>query len=220
MSSPTDRTGTATSDRTTRAIRLATAARLFSWVAGAIGLAAIGLFLFQAGLFSALAPKEKIAKPVIEDPDTITARTSTVTGLDQQNQPYEITARHGRQDPVKANIIYLDDIGAKFRKADGKVYEVNALTGVYDDTSKEVDLKGGVVIREASSFVARMDRAHVKIESKTMASDSPVEVDMNGGGTIAAHGMQITDDGAKILFLNGVKARFGATDVVKGDQTP
>ena len=40
-----------------------------------------------------------------------------------------------------------------------------------------------------------------------------------GSGTVNANGMQITDDGARILFLNGVKARFTAAEG-KGDDNP
>jgi lipopolysaccharide export system protein LptC len=219
MSSPTETSGRTENGRAARAVRFASTARLLSYLAGAIGIGAFLLFLFQAGLFSAFMPKEKLNVPVIENPDSITARTSTVTGLDQENQPYEVTAKRGRQDAVKPNIVYLDDIAAVFRKPGGKVYNVTAASGIYDDKAKDVNLEGHVVISEATSFTARMEKAYVQIETKAMTSDVPVTVDMVGGGTIAANGMQITNDGTKILFLNGVKARFGA-ETGKGDQTP
>ena len=129
-----------------------------------------------------------------------------------------MTAKRGRQDAVKPNIVHLEDIEAVFRKPGGKVYNVTSASGVYDDKAKDVDLEGQVVISEATTFTARMEKAYVQIETKAMTSDVPVTVDMVGGGTIAANGMQITDDGTKILFLNGVKARFGA-ETGKGDQT-
>ncbi len=97
MSSPTETGGRTENGRAARAVRFASAARLLSYVAGAIGAGAFLLFLFQAGLFSALMPKEKLDVPVIENPDSISARTSTVTGLDRQNQPYEVTAKRGRR---------------------------------------------------------------------------------------------------------------------------
>ncbi len=75
-----------------------------------------------------------------------------------------------------------------------------------------------MTITEGARFVARMAKAHVVVEQKSLTSDVPVDVTM-GGGTIKANGLQITDDGARILFLNGVKARFRA-DAEKGDQTP
>ena len=56
------------------------------------------------------------------------------------------------------------------------------------------------------------------VEEKRLVSESPVAVTF-GSGTVNANGMQITDDGERILFLNGVKARFDAPQA-KGDVIP
>ena len=63
-----------------------------------------------------------------------------------------------------------------------------------------------------------MDKANIVVEEKRLVSNSPVAVTFSGG-TVNANGMQITDDGARILFLNGVKARFDAPQA-KGDIIP
>ncbi len=54
-----------------------------------------------------------------------------------------------------------------------------------------------------------MDKAHVVVEEKKLTSDAPVAVTL-ADGTIEANGLEITNDGKTILFLNGVKARFAA----------
>jgi hypothetical protein len=46
----------------------------------------------------------------------------------------------------------------------------------------------------------------------------PVVVEM-GAGTIHANGLQVSNDGNNIKFLNGVKARFNQT-MTNGDKTP
>jgi hypothetical protein len=56
------------------------------------------------------------------------------------------------------------------------------------------------------------------MEKKNLVSDVPVVVEM-GSGTITANGLQISNDGKNILFLNGVKARF-TEDSKKGDNAP
>ena len=89
---------------------------------------------------------------------------------------------------------------------------------VYDTKAKEMDLRGSVQISEGIRFVARMEQAHVTVEKKALTSNVPVEVEF-AGGMVHANGLEITDDGARILFLNGVKARFGA-EAAKGDQAP
>ena len=69
MSSPTETSGRTDNGRAARAVRFASTARLLSYLAGAIGVGAFLLFLFQAGLFSAFMPKEKLNVPVIENPE-------------------------------------------------------------------------------------------------------------------------------------------------------
>ena len=218
MSSPTETAQGPLARAANAAARRSAIARILSWLAAAIGLGAVVLFLVQAGLFSLLAPKEEIARPVIDNPEEISANNSTVNGLDRQNQPYQVTARRGRQDKDKPNIVYLEEVGATFNKTDGRTYAMSALKGVYDTKIKEMDLTGNVNIREGERFVARMEQAHVTVETKALTSTVPVDVSF-AGGMVHANGMQITDDGARILFLNGVKARFGA-ETAKGDQTP
>jgi lipopolysaccharide export system protein LptC len=201
-----------------RALRFAALSRALSWLALAIGVGFAVLFVGQAGLFDALLPRTGPAGP--EDPVTeqITASDSTVNGLDRENQPYQLKAKHGRQDETVPQLVHLEIIEGQFRRAAGTVYTLNADTGTYDTRVKELDLKGNVVIREAERFTAVMERAHVVVEEKKLVSDAPVIVSLKNG-SIAANGIEIGNDGSRILFLNGVKARFGGTDK-KGDGNP
>jgi hypothetical protein len=56
------------------------------------------------------------------------------------------------------------------------------------------------------------------VKDKTLTADTAVTASF-ASGTVDANGMQITDDGNRILFLNGVKARFTAREG-KGDNNP
>ena len=218
MSSPIEAQGDGVSRAVQRAARRARLSRLLSWLAGLLGLGFLAAFLVQAGLFSLLAPNPGPVQPKIADPEEIAASDSTVSGIDRENQPYEVKASRGRQDKDKPNIIHLEQIDATFHKADGRTYAVSAKAGIYDTRSKELDLSGAVVIRQGQRFTARMEKAHVAVETKSLTSAVPVDVEM-GNGTVHANGLEITNDGARILFLNGVKARFGAA-TAKGDQAP
>lgn len=213
MSSPTD-----TAAGAGRAVRHAAVARAMAWVAGAIGIAMVALFLVQAGLFQAMLPHDEAPPPTVENPDQITSTDSTVKGIDRENQPYEVSARRGWQDKDTPSLVHLEQVAATFRKPDGRVYVMSSDTGLYDTKRKVMDIAGNVVIAEGTRFTARMDTARIEVETKALSSASPVVVD-SAQGRIAANGLQIGDDGTKILFLNGVKAQFGAAPA-KGDQTP
>lgn len=200
-----------------RALRWAGLSRLLSWVAIAIGAGFVGLFLYQAGLFTLLLPSEPVAPPAV-NPDQITATTSTVNGIDKENQPYQVKAEKGWQDATVPTLVHLEIVEGQFRRPSGAEYTLTAKTGAYDTKVKELDLEGNVTIVQKDRLTAVMEKAHVVVEEKKLTSGVPVDVKLPTG-TIKANGMEITDDGARILFLNGVKARFGA-ETAKGDAKP
>jgi lipopolysaccharide export system protein LptC len=204
-------------DAAHRAIRFANLARLASWVALALAIGFVILFLVQAGLFNALTPKPTPPVTAPPDPDKVTATDSTVNGLDKQNQPYEVTAVRGWQDVATPSLVHMETVEGKFHRPGGKTYNVTAETGAYDTKIKELDLAGNVTISEKDRFTAVMDKAHVVVDEKKLTSEVPVDVRF-GSGTVKANGMQITDDGARILFLNGVKARFSQEPATGGGQ--
>lgn len=181
----------------------------------AAGVGFVLLFLLQAGLYQALAPGDPPPVTVPPNPDQITATDSTVNGLDKENQPYEVRAVRGWQDEAIPSLVHMETVDGSFRRATGAEYTLNAKTGHYDTKVKELDLEGNVTIVEKDRFTATMEKAHVVVEDKTLTSDVPVDVQF-ADGSIRANGLQITDDGRRILFLNGVKARF-SQGTAKGD---
>jgi lipopolysaccharide export system protein LptC len=213
MSSPTNQAAS-------RALRFAWLSRLLSWLAALVGLGFVGLFLVQAGLFANLLPEPATPPPAV-NPNQITAAQSTVNGLDRENQPYTVTAQRGWQDSEKPNLVHLETIDGQFRRASGAEYRLSAATGTYDTDVKTLDLAGGVTIVQPDRFTARMDKAHVVVEEKKLTSGVPVDVTLPSG-SVKANGIEITDDGDRILFLNGVKAVFNAAPAppAKGDAKP
>ena len=104
------------------------------------------------------------------------------------------------------------------QRAGGAKYSITGTTGLYDTEAKTLDLDGNVIVQQQDRFTARMDKAHIVVKDKTLTSDTAVTASF-ASGTVDANGMQITDDGNRILFLNGVKARFTAREG-KGDTNP
>lgn len=210
MSSPTE--------AARRAVRSATLSRLLSWLAAAIGVGFVITFLAQAGLFRALMPGQPAPSAPAVEPDRITAGVSTVTGIDDDRQPYQVTARRGWQDGKTPNLVHLEEPVGVFRRSTGTTYTITGTTGLYDTKVKSLDLDGNVVLEQEGRFKARMDKANIAVKDKKLTADTAVSAQF-GSGTVDANGMQITDDGARILFLNGVKARFTAAEG-KGDTNP
>ena len=192
--------------------------RLLSWLAAAIGIGFVIVFFAQAGLFDSLIPKPAEPPQPAVEPDRITAGTSTVNGIDNEKQPYEVTAKRGWQDGNTPNLVHLDEPVGLFRRASGTKYSITGTSGLYDTKTKSLNLEGNVVLEQEGRFTARMDKAQIAVKEKKLTSDTAVTASF-ASGTVDANGMQITDDGARILFLNGVKARFTASEG-KGDTNP
>jgi lipopolysaccharide export system protein LptC len=210
MSSPTD--------QALKAVRGAQLARAMSWLAGVLGLGFALAFLVQAGLFAALLPDSPETLPPQTRQGQVTVTQSSVTGMDREQQPYEVTARRGWQDEATPSLVHLEGPEGRFRRAAGTEYMISAETGLYDTSTKKLDLAGNVLLEQKDRFAARMDKANIVVEEKRLVSAGPVAVTFVSG-TVNANGMQITDDGRRILFLNGVKARFD-TPQAKGDVVP
>lgn len=199
-----------------RAVARARLAPMLSWVAILACVVLVAAFFLQAGLFASLTPKEQPTAAVVNNPDQITSYDSTVSGVDRNNQPFELKAKRGWRDKAKSELTHMETVLATFHKPSGEAYNVKSQTAQYDEKRKAFDLSGSVEIVQDGRFTARMEKARVMVEDKTMTSDVPVEVRF-GDSTINANGLKMTDDGANIVFLNGVKARFTAPPK-KGDK--
>ncbi|MGE0239044.1 MAG: LPS export ABC transporter periplasmic protein LptC [Parvibaculaceae bacterium] len=200
-----------------RTVKAAARARLAPYVSGAFAGAVVLLlliFLYQAGTFT---PAPKPADLPDLPADQVTVTDSTITGLDKQNLPFSISARNAVQDKDKPNFITLDDVSGASNRSNGETITFSSRSGLYDSDVKTLDLDTDVVVKSVGRFIARMAKAHVVVGEKRLTSNTPVAVELTSG-TINANGVEITNDGNNILFLNGVKAHF--TNTKTGDSTP
>ena len=101
----------------------------------------------------------------------------------------------------------------------GEKLDLNATGGLYDSKARLLDLQGGVRMQSEGRFSAEMDRARVDVAAKTIRSEVPVTVTLPSG-VIAANGMEITDDGKRILFFNRVKVTLRGSGASKGTTAP
>lgn len=193
-----------------RATRRAALSRWLSLAAAAIAVMFVGVFLYQAGLYTWLRPALVAPSPHVENPGQITSYDSTMTGKDEAGQPYEVSASRGWQDKDMAHIYHLEGVEATLHRKTGNPYRLTAKTALYDNHARTADVAGAVKIVQDGGFTALMERASIDIGHSMLSSESPVAVTFRQG-TVHANGLKITDDGAHILFFNGVKAHFDAT---------
>ena len=183
-----------------------------------IGLTAIlvVVFVVQIASFDALKPPRPQPRSTLPPANQITANRSTIAGYDKEQQPFVVNARLAKQDAEKNNIVHLTTIDGKLNRKDGAVMTVSARNGTYDTDSRVLDLEGDVRLASEGKFVANMEKARVFLEQKRLVSHVPVTVSLQNG-KIAANGMEITDNGNHVVFLNRVQATY-APQAGKGDR--
>ncbi len=177
--------------------------------AAAIALTAIlvVVFVVQVATFEALNPPPPQPRSTLPPANQITANRSTIAGYDKQQQPFVVNAKLAKQDAEKNNIVHLATVNATLNRKDGAVMTVAANSGTYDTDTKILDLEGAVRLASEGKFVANMEKARVFLEQKRLVSHVPVTVSLQNGN-IAANGMEITDNGNHVIFLDRVHATY------------
>ena len=202
MSSPTELSGIAKRAQTRQGW-----SRSLGVVAllGALGL--MGVFMWQAGVLAPPAPQDVKTEEIIAKPEQITSQNASIAGTDKNNLPFEIRARSGEQDKALENIVHMQAVTSVFERPSGSKLDVSSDTGRYDRKTKGLELNGNVVFSEGTRFKAVMQKAAIDTQNQSLASQSPVKVDMQGT-LIEAGSLTVTGGGTRLLFKGGVKAHF------------
>ena len=129
-----------------------------------------------------------------------------------------VSAGTARQDKINPDLVHLERVKGRFQRAGGDVLTLEAGAAAYNTKLKDIELSQAVRLISQGQWTAEMDKAHIVLQEKRLRSDSPVVVTLTKG-TISAQGVEITNDGKRVLFFNGVKAHFGSASS-KGDATP
>ena len=146
--------------------------------------------------------EDKVAKP-----EQITSQNASIAGTDKNNLPFEIHAKSGEQDKLLEHVVHMQAVTSVFERPSGSKLDVSSDTGRYDRKTKGLELDGNVVFSEGTRFRAVMQKASIDTQYQSLASQSPVKVDMQGT-LIEAGSLTVTGGGTRLLFKGGVKAHF------------
>ncbi|MGE0211071.1 MAG: LPS export ABC transporter periplasmic protein LptC [Parvibaculaceae bacterium] len=180
---------------------------MLSWLSVAVTLVLLGVFAVQIGTFESLKPTQRPAQTPAVGADETKVQTSTITGFDKDSQPYSVNAADAVQDSKEPNLVHLKTVSATLKRTSGENLRLDANAARYDRDAEILDLNGNVNVVSPDRFTAIMSTAQVTLKDKRFRSEVPVSVALRNG-TIDARGVEITDDGDRILFFNGVKAKF------------
>ena len=171
------------------------------------GAAVLAVFLWQSAASSLLATAPKKVELAPETPKIVTASSSTFTGMDNAQKPFEVNAANALQDVTYPDLVHLDGVKGKFFRVEGRQTNVASNKANYNTTTKALDMSGQVVLDEPGHFTARLENATVDLDGKGMTSKGPVTVDIPGG-KVEANAMVVDKGGVHIVFSGNVRASF------------
>jgi lipopolysaccharide export system protein LptC len=137
----------------------------------------------------------------------VTLQSPKTRGIRADGQPFELKGVSGTQDILNPHVIDLVGVDAKIGLDDATTAKVTADTGIYDSSADVVWLRTNVRISNAvGGYDMHLRSATLDLNSSALVTEEPVLVTMDGGDTISADRMDITDSGHKISFQGQVNS--------------
>jgi lipopolysaccharide transport protein LptA len=136
-----------------------------------------------------------------------------VSGFSSDSQHYEVTARAATQDLTKPDILELRDVNAQLELKDGQHVTITSPNGVYDTKGELLRLNDQITANSTSGYEAHLSEATVNTASGNIVSESPVEVKLPNNGLINANHLEVTENGASILFGSGVETTLNPDQI-------
>jgi lipopolysaccharide export system protein LptC len=134
----------------------------------------------------------------------VTMEQPRLAGFTRDARPYELSARAASQDIARPGVLELKDIHARVQMQDKVVIDLSAASGVYETKADVLKLADDILFSSSSGYQVRLSEAVVDMKKGAIVSERPVEVTLPNG-TILANRLEVADNGAMILFDQGVE---------------
>ena len=145
------------------------------------------------------------ARITASDVDGLRMENPRYVGVDENKQPYQLTARVARQDGGDSNLVQLDSPKADLMIRGAQWVALQAGNGIYDKRGHTIQLTHGVTVFHDAGYSFTSATARVDLQAGSAASDDPIQ-GQGKAGEVSGEGFRIEDSGARILFTG--KARL------------
>ncbi len=132
--------------------------------------------------------------------ESLTMLNARFEGLDENDQPFTVTADIATQSENDKDLVTLELPKADITLEDGAWLALTARSGEYRKEAKVLDLIGSVNLFHDKGFEMRTESARIHLNEGVAEGAQPVE-GQGSIGTIQAEGFRVLDRGARIFFL-------------------
>ena len=95
-------------------------------------------------------------------------------------------------------------LSAEVELKDGQHVTIKSLNGVYDTKGDVLKLNDHITLNSTSGYEGRLSEATINVTSGNIVSETPVALKLPNG-LLNANRLEITENGALILFSGGVE---------------
>lgn len=126
-----------------------------------------------------------------------------LTGLDNENRRFEVTAVSAEQDAEDPGAVNLEGINGSMQLSDGGWVTLDAVGGQYNSETNMLSLRDAIEVTTSAGYVARLNGAEVDFKKGEVATTNPVVVYMDAG-VITGNAMTMYHNERLVRFTDGV----------------
>jgi len=181
--------------------------RRLKYILPALAIAGAGGFWATARYMpSDLALVASLANLDIED-NAIVMDEPRISGFEGTRRAYEVKAESAVQSLDDPKVVTFNTIDASVGLDEAGTATIDATTGVYDGNANTLVLKDGIAIKTTTGYWASFREAAIDLAQGSLVSSQPIEI-RTSEGTIRANGVQVSERGKRIAFVNGVSVTY------------
>lgn len=181
--------------------------RRLRFVLPALAIVGVAAFVGTARFYSAVLPDFISVAGIDTDSESIVIDKPHISGFAGTRRAYEVTAESAEQSLRDPKVVTFNGIDARFGLDDAGTAAIEAGTGVFDGNANTLTMAEGIAITTTSGYWASFEEAAIDIRNGTLVSTEPIEIRTNEG-VIRANGIEVTDRGKRIAFVNGVSVTY------------
>jgi lipopolysaccharide export system protein LptC len=141
------------------------------------------------------------------EPGRIELLKAQYEGVDSKGRPYELIADKASRAMSADDTVLLDGLKASITLEDGTWLAVHAKNGSYAARAQHLSLAGDVVIFHDSGYEMHLEDVDIDLKSRQAVTTKPVH-GQGPMGAIAAEGLEVIEDGDRVVFAGPVKLTF------------
>jgi len=165
----------------------------------------IGALLFLSGTFDGPDELDITFSEVTSRTDDLRMVSPRISDVDDEGQPYTITATSAVQDADDPALIHLEDVQGDLESASRTSWtSVTSMAGLLNTDEEWIDLETDVMLFTDGGFQFQGELVRVDLASGDISSDKPVFA-QGPDGTAEGGGLRVTDSGQTITLINRAK---------------